>query len=155
MTFFFAIIALQRNRTSQPLTTSYYSHSGGEIQLLCPNQPGNLRDCYFGKWLKDSRTIVEVQRPLVTNSGLCTPQETVYTIESKYHLDRNSFSLTFQSIEQSDGGSYHCELSVLNPESINRDTWPFESTLLSLKVDGRLSPYIELWAWLWGVLFLL
>ena len=62
----------------------------------------------------------------------------MYTNKSKYHLDRDSFSLTVRSIKQSDGGNYYCELRVLNPESVNRDIWPFESTLVSLQVDGEL-----------------
>ena len=62
------------------------------------------------------------------------------TTDSKYLLDRKTFSLTITSVEaQADGGNYSCELQVLDPASPVATTSTLleaQRIIISLTIDG-------------------
>lgn len=132
--------ALERSGFPTNMRTDYAVQSSDvPITLLCPHEPGRLQGCYFGRWSKESRPIVEVARP---GPNTCEPAGRISTMNSKYHLDRETFSLTINSIEaRTDSGNYSCELMVLDPASPVGTTHVVSRALaiiiLSLTVDGK------------------
>ena len=109
----------------------------GPVTLLCPHEPGSLQGCYYGRWSKDSTTIVTVDPP---GQGDCEPARRFTTTDPKYHLNRATFSLTITSVAaRTDSGSYMCELMALDPASPVGTMDPvFRSVIeISLTIDGK------------------
>ena len=117
--------------------TAYFVASSNTAVLLCPVQPGSLYNYYYGRWMRNGTTIIEIPRP--SPSGV--PGEIVRAADHQnIDLDRRRFSLIIRSVDRIRDASnaYQCVLSNLNP--VNGNTQEFsEAALLriSLMVNGK------------------
>ena len=65
----------------------FYAIPQNQAVIHCPIQPGKLIQYYYGQWVKDGNTLVELPQPINGNS-----QEIVQS-DNRYNLDTSTFSL--------------------------------------------------------------
>ena len=113
---------------------TFYAIPRNQAVLHCPIQPGVLTQYYYGRWEKNGDTLVTIPQPIHGN-----PQDIVRS-ESRYDLNKTTFSLIINSVEASDAGdNYQCFLNVVDPRNdppytINLQTG---SARLTLMVKGK------------------
>ena len=100
------------HRQDVPISREFAVEAGKEATVLCPVQVGRLYSCYYGCWLKGTRSIANVPQP----GRDCTPQDPM-SPDGKYTIDRETFSLIITNAQPEDSGNYTCELMALNPAS--------------------------------------
>ena len=132
MQYYFYAAYLPFNRVTDPFDEIFYAIPQNRAILHCPIQPGALVQYYYGRWEKDGSTLVQLPQPINGN-----PQEIVRS-DSRYDLDRTTFSLIINSVEVSDAGDdYLCILYVVDPRNdlpINLQTGTAHLTLM---VNGK------------------
>ena len=134
MQYYFYAAYLPFNRVTDPFAEIFYAIPQNRAILHCPIQPGALAQYYYGRWEKDGNTLIQLPQPINGN-----PQEIVRS-DSRYDLDRTTFSLIINSVEVSDAGDdYRCILNVVDlrsdpPLSIYLQTGTVHLTLI---VNGK------------------
>ena len=109
MQYYFYAAYLPFNRVTDGIDEIFYAIPQNRAILHCPIQPGALVQYYYGRWEKDGNTLVQLPQPINGN-----PQEIVRS-DSRYDLDRTTFSLIIDSVEVSDAGDdYRCILNVVD-----------------------------------------
>ena len=89
--------------------TTFTAAVGGTAVLHCPIQPGALLQYYSVRWTKSNVAIADLSTSLGFRS-----------MDSRYSIDRSSFSLTIHSVNVNDSDtSYKCEnkTSVISGEN--------------------------------------
>ena len=110
-----------------PLPQTNFTVAQGETAILeCPIQPGALLQQYSVSWYKESIEIARANNP-----------QTVTTVDdSRYKIDRDTYSLIIDSANTNDTSSYRCVLFVTNPiTNSQKELQP--SITLSLTVNGK------------------
>ena len=119
----------------------FYAIPQNRAILHCPIQPGALVQYYYGRWEKDGNTLIQLPQPINGN-----PQEIVRS-DSRYDLDRTTFSLIINSVEVSDAGDdYPCILYVVDPRNdlpINLQTGTAHLMLMVNGKQGRSQDFRE------------
>ena len=134
MQYYFYAAYLLFNRVTDPFDEIFYAIPQNRAILHCPIQPGALVQYYYGRWEKDGNTLIQLPQPINGN-----PQEIVRS-DSRYDLDRTTFSLIINSVEASDAGDdYQCILNAVDlcsdpPLSIYLQTGTVHLTLI---VNGK------------------
>ena len=134
MQYYFYAAYLLFNRVTDPFDEIFYAIPQNRAILHCPIQPGALVQYYYGRWEKDGNTLIQLPQPINGN-----PQEIVRS-DSRYDLDRTTFSLIINSVEVSDAGDdYQCILNAVDlrsdpPLSIYLQTGTVHLTLI---VNGK------------------
>ena len=112
MQYYFYAAYLPFNRVTDQFDEIFYAIPQNRAILHCPIQPGALVQYYYGRWEKDGNTLIQLPQPINGN-----PQEIVRS-DSRYDLDRTTFSLIINSVEVSDAGDdYRCILNVVDLRS--------------------------------------
>ena len=110
----------------------FYAIPQNQAVIHCPIQPGKLIQYYYGQWVKDGNTLVELPQPINGN-----PQEIVQS-DNRYNLDTSTFSLIINSIEVSDAGdNYQCILNVIDPRNDLPIYLQTSTAYLTLMVNGK------------------
>ena len=128
--FFLHLTALQTIVPLLPLPQTNFTVAQGERAILqCPIQPGALLQQYWVSWYKEG---IEIARAL-------NPQTVTTVDDSRYKIDRDTYSLIIDSTNTNDTSSnYQCELFVTNPNADSREMLqPSPSVTLSLEVNGN------------------
>lgn len=109
---------------------------GGVALFQCPIQPGALHEYYFGSWEKNGVNIVDIPRPI--NGAV----QNIRTTDSRYSIDRATFSLLIDPVELTDSSSYYqCNLYVENPITGQRSSLQQSSSYslsLNVSTSGKL-----------------
>ena len=108
--------------------------SGNTVVLPCPIQPGALLQQYSVVWRKGDTRIVEATNP-----------QDVTAAETRYNIDRATYSLIIDSVNINDTSSgYRCELSVANPTTNAKTTLQLSSEVsLSFTIIGKCTTISE------------
>ena len=103
--------------------------SGARVALPCPIQPGALLQQYSVTWYKEGVRIAEAT----------DPQSVMTVDDSRYKIDRDTYSLIIDPTNINDTSSnYQCDLSVTNPLTDSLQVLQSSpSVTLSLKVNSK------------------
>ena len=102
---------------------------GDSAVLNCPIQPGALLQYYSVSWTKRDIAIADLSTSLGFRS-----------MDSRYSIDRSSFSLTIHSVNVNDSDtSYKCEIYVRTTTGDNTQLRPSRELSLTLNVLCTLS----------------
>ena len=86
--------------STHPFDKDFYTISRSQAILPdCPIQPGALVDYYYGRWERNGTVLVEIPRPINGN-----PRNIVRS-ESRYDLNKTSFSQVINSVEVTDANT--------------------------------------------------
>ena len=130
MKLFLHLTALQNIVPLLPLPQTNFAVAQGERAILqCPIQPGALLQQYSVSWYKEG---IEIARKTIN------PQTVTTVDDSRYKIDRDTYSLIIDSANTNDTSSnYQCELFVTNPITNSQEMLqPSPSVTLSLEVNG-------------------
>ncbi len=111
---------------------SYAALLGGRVDLHCPIQPGALQQHYSVKWTKDDVEIANSQ--------------SIGTSESRYDIDRATYALAIDPVDESDtSSSYRCLVFVTNPITYTKQQLQHYPQLGSgAQLSLRVEPAYEL-----------
>ncbi len=112
----------------------FFATTTRQAVINCPIQSGALSQLYYGTWTRNGATLAEIPEPLDENN----PRDVIQS-DTRFNIDRNTFSLIIDSVEANDAGNnYECSLRVFNPgpssNTIELDT---EVVQLTLMVNGN------------------
>lgn len=116
--------------------TTYFVASGGTVIMHCPVEPGSLYNYYYGRWMRNGTTIIEIPRP--SRNGI--PGEIMKAPgHQNVNIDPRTFALIITSIdrERDASSAYTCVLSNVNPTNNNAQEFSQAALIqISLMVNG-------------------
>ena len=98
-----------------PVQTYYAVEAGQPVTMQCAVRPGKLIQRYTCVWRNAATQLIHAGN-------------------TNYPISYEDFSLTIVHTTLSNGGTWHCDVIVDNPQTTHTDDWSLESNSITLVV---------------------